>query len=58
MRPHCRGIDGCAGEAGGVRQPPCGQRKWEGMLSRIPPITTRVMDGRELIAWQDCGAGK
>ncbi|RNC66752.1 hypothetical protein D7D25_00265 [Proteiniphilum sp. X52] len=29
---------------------PVDKEKWEGMLSRIPPITTRVMDGRELIA--------
>lgn len=26
------------------------KEKWSGMLSRIPPITTRVIDGKELIA--------
>lgn len=29
---------------------PVDKEKWESMLSRIPPITTRIMDGRELIA--------
>lgn len=26
------------------------KEKWENMLSRIPPVSTRVMDGKELIA--------